>query len=67
MSDYTHKPDTGTLFINQFKKSDKHPDFTGQYAMPDGTVREVAAWQNGSMLSLRFSDAYEPTKKVANR
>ena len=33
--------------------------------MPDGTVREVAAWQNGDYLSLRFSDAYVSTKKSA--
>ena len=65
MSKFTPKPDTGTLFPNSFKKNDSHPDFTGQYAMPDGTVREIAAWQNGEYLSLRFSDAYVSTKKSA--
>lgn len=56
------KPDTGTLFVNQFKKSDNHPDYTGTYAMPDGTVREVAAWINGKddtpYITLRFSNQY---------
>ena len=33
--------------------------------MPDGTVREIAAWQNGGYLSLRFKDAYVATKKSA--
>ena len=57
---YTPKPDSGTLFTNSFKKTDSHPDYTGTYAMPDGTVREVAAWLNpAGYLSLRFSDQYD--------
>ena len=62
---FTPKPDTGALFPNKFKEKDTHPDFTGKYAMPDGTVREMAAWRNGDYFSIRFSDAYETTKKSA--
>jgi hypothetical protein len=61
MSKFTPKPDTGTLFRNTFKKNDTHPDFTGQYSMPDGTIREIAAWENGDYLSLRFKDLREST------
>ena len=65
MSDnYMHQPDKGTLFPNKFKESDSHPDYTGTYAMPDGTMREVAAWINDKgYLSLRFSDQYVSTDK----
>ena len=58
MSKYTPKPDSGTLFPNKFKKNDSQPDYTGQYAMPDGTVREVAGWINDNYISLKFSNAY---------
>ena len=63
-NDYIHQPDKGILFPNKFKKSDSHPDYTGTYAMPDGTMREVAAWINDKgYLSLRFSDQYVATDK----
>ena len=63
ISKFRPKPDTGTLFINKFKKNDSHPDFTGMYAMPDGSVREVAGWQNGDYISLRFSNQYDNESK----
>lgn len=64
MSDFTPKPDTGTLFKNGFKANPSQPDYTGSYAMPDGTVREFAAWLNEKgYISVRFSDQYEATKK----
>ena len=59
------KPDTGTLFKNTFKKSDAQPDFTGTYALSDGTVRQIAGWQNGDYISIRFSDPYVPDSKSA--
>ena len=58
------KPDTGTLFKNSFKVTDNHPDYTGTYAMPDGTVREIAGWLNPKgYLSLRFSDQYSASSR----
>ena len=61
---FTPKPDTGTLFQNGFKVTDSHPDYTGQYAMPDGTVREMAAWLNPKgYLSIRFSDQYNASSR----
>jgi hypothetical protein len=64
-SKFTPKPDTGTLFENRFKKNDSHPDYTGTYAMPDGTVREFAAWHNENYISVKFSDQYESSKRSA--
>ena len=68
MDKYTPKPDTGTLFVNDFKRSDKHPDYTGTYATKDGEVREFAAWlsekDGRQYLSVRFSDQYVATKSA---
>lgn len=60
MSDYKHKPDTGTLFRNTFKVKPTQPDYTGQYASPNGEIREFAAWLNEKgYISVRFNDLYE--------
>ena len=68
MDKFTPKPDTGTLFVNGFKKSDKHPDYTGTYSTKDGEVREFAAWlaekDGRQYLSVRFSDQYVATKSA---
>jgi hypothetical protein len=62
--EFTPKPDTGTLFKNGFKANPSQPDYRGNYAMPDGTVRDVAAWLNEKgYISIRFSDQYEATQK----
>ena len=55
---FTPKPDTGTLFKNGYKSNESHPDFVGNYATSDGTIREFAAWLNGDYISVRFSDEY---------
>ena len=62
MSKFTPKPDTGTLFHNRYKQKDSQPDYTGTYATEDGKVRQIAAWQNGDYLSIKFSDPYEAEK-----
>ena len=60
MSNYIPKPDTGTLFHNHDKSKETQPDYTGKYAMPDGTVRRIAAWINPKgYLSVKFQDQYE--------
>ena len=68
MSQYKHKADSGTLFVNKFKKNDNHPDYIGTYAMPDGTIREVAGWLNtgkdSNYISLKFSNAYESQRSA---
>ena len=62
MSNFKPKPDSGTLFHNRYKKNDNQPDYTGTYATEDGKVRQIAAWQNGDYLSIKFSDPYEAEK-----
>ena len=54
------KDNSGALFKEENKKSEKHPDYKGN-CMIDGKVKYIAAWineaQNGKKyMSLSFSD-----------
>ena len=61
---FEHKPDTGSLFKNDDRTSEKHPNAKGS-ALIDGVEYWIAAWTNdgkgGKYQSLKFS------KKEANR
>lgn len=58
---------TGRLFKVDNKKSDKHPDYTGDFVDADGTKMYVAAWvQPGkgdkpNWLSFKISPKQEDT------
>jgi hypothetical protein len=60
MSTFIHKVGTGSLFQNQFKNKDSHPDYTGKIILSQdykaGDVLKIAAWKkisiNGAFLSL---------------
>ena len=58
MGDFVHKPDSGSLFKNTYKKEDKHPDYKGT-ANIGGVLMDVAAWikdgNGGKFMSLKFS------------
>ena len=66
MSNYTPKPNTGTLFKNTKKTDPKHPDMTGTYINEQGVTRRIAAWtkegKNGKFLSFILSDMDQPRK-----
>jgi len=34
----------GVLFKNSRKNTDKHPDYTGSFTMPNGTEHWLSAW-----------------------
>jgi len=60
MSDYKHKEGAGTLFPNEYKKEDKHPDWRGSGTTLDGKKIEIAAWKGETRegkpkLGLTFS------------
>ena len=60
---YETKENTGSLFTNDKKKDDKHPDYTGK-AMIGGKLMNIASWINESKsgkkyMSLKFDD-YKP-------
>lgn len=40
------KPGEFALWPNDYKQKDTHPDWTGKFKLPDGTVIDIAAWDN---------------------
>ena len=59
MSKFTLKENQGSLFRNESKKEDKHPDYTGTI-MIGGSEKRISAWlkegKKGKFLSLQISD-----------
>lgn len=43
---YEMKPGQGSLFKNDKKTSDKHPNLKGKVMLPNGEIRWVSAWSN---------------------
>lgn len=62
MSDYQQKDNSGTLFTNDYKKAENHPDFKGKCKV-NGKDMEFAAWKRegtrGEYLSISFSEPYK--------
>ena len=44
---YEHKENKGSLFKNDRKEKDTHPDYTGQINVA-GTLYNISAWSNKS-------------------
>ena len=55
---FTHKPGSFTLFVNDRKTADNHPDRTGEGVDLDGRPIWVSGWlkknEKGTMLSCSF-------------
>jgi uncharacterized protein (DUF736 family) len=71
---YEHKANTGTLFPNNKKMADNHPDYKGKIKVGDQEY-DVAGWlkagANGNFLSLKISEPFKPepqntSEKIAN-
>lgn len=62
---YEQKPNTGSLFKNENKKTDKHPEYTGTWKDENGKVWQLAAWvkegKKGKFFSLSASEKREVT------
>ena len=41
---YEHKPGSGSMFKNDKKESNNHPDYKGDIMLPDGTMAWLDAW-----------------------
>lgn len=44
MSTYTPKPGSFSLFKNDRREKDTHPEYKGTGVLPDGSPAEIAAW-----------------------
>jgi len=59
MAKFEQRPNTGVLFKNLKKETEKHPDYTGNIDI-EGTAYRLAAWikkgKKGAFMSLAVSD-----------
>lgn len=57
---YDHRDGQGTLFKNDRKSTDKHPDYTGSIKLPDGHEYWLSGWikqgQKGQFLSVQIGN-----------
>jgi hypothetical protein len=55
---FEHRPNSGTLFKNDRKKAENHPDWKGQINV-NGELLDIAAWvkdgKKGKFFSLKVS------------
>lgn len=66
MAEYKHKNGTGTLFYNEKKSSEKHPDMKGTLITPDGVEYRVSVWKKSGMKGEFFSMALDQWQGGAN-
>ena len=61
---YEHKEGKGTIFPNDYKTSENHPDYRGK-AMWQGEIIEISMWEGETQAGLKkFSVSIsEPRKK----
>ena len=64
---YEPKPGTFSLFKNEKKTSDNHPDYTGTGLDRDGSEIQVSAWlkdgKNGKFMSCTIKEKWVPKDK----
>lgn len=53
MSQYDNR-NSGTLFVNDRKATDRHPDYNGTFTGPDGVEYWVSAWTKTSKTGKQF-------------
>jgi uncharacterized protein (DUF736 family) len=65
---YTPQPNTGVLFKNNKKTTDKQPDYTGNMLVGT-TEMQLAAWikegKNGKFMSLKMSEPNSKTETTS--
>lgn len=67
---FKHKNGTGSLFVNEYRKADNHPHYTGVIVTPDGKEYRISSWESqnskGVYWSLKLSEKKEftPAKNI---
>ncbi len=61
---YQAKPGQGSLFKNDRKETERHPDYNGSIVLPDGTEHWLSAWvkdgKNGKFFSVSIGKEKQP-------
>ena len=57
---FEHKPGQGSLFKNDRKEQDTHPDYNGTLVLPDGTECWLNAWLKDGGRGKFFSLSVRP-------
>jgi hypothetical protein len=52
MAEYTHKEGKGSIFPNDYKLSETHPDFRGK-AMWKGQLIEISLWEGETQAGVK--------------
>lgn len=64
MEEYTHKENSGSLFKNNYKTEDRHPDYKGKINIA-GKIMDIALWKRMSkdgktpFLSVQVAEPYQ--------
>ena len=59
---YEHQENRGSLFTNEYKKADNHPDLKGQINI-EGKLFDIAAWKSDKIDGMLTLTASIPYKK----
>ncbi len=60
---YEQKPNTGVLFKNNKKESERHPDYTGNFLLPEGEFM-LSAWVKEGKSGKFFSLSVKKKEKI---
>lgn len=68
-SDFIHNPGNGSLWKNDYKTEEKHPDMRGKMTSEEGVEKQVAAWWKESgngdkYLSIKVEDVFVKKEKT---
>jgi len=69
---FKHKEGKGSLFKNNYKEKDTHPDLKGSCTDPNGNVWAVAAWKSTTQggepyLSVTLEKPFVKTEKATEQ
>jgi hypothetical protein len=66
---YEMRAGSGSVFANERKTSEKHPDMTGKIMLPNGEVRWLSIWNKSTgagkpWLSISVGDLCQPANNA---